>query len=139
MVIKRGDTFIKRFFVRDKSGVLPDADGTPLTGLSSALEIIFMVKENKEDDDTDAIVTAKKTTTGISVINATNPNFTDEGNVNAIEVTITASAMADVDPGRYFMGLQIKDSSGIVTEVSLSKDGVDDTLFKVVQDVIGAV
>lgn len=95
-----------------KVGPIKNRDGTVVTNLAAATNIYFMVKEDEDDADVDAI------------ISLTQDNMT----VNSPELgwitfnDIPPSDTANIIIGKNFMGLAIKWSDTDILEINLTED-----------------
>jgi hypothetical protein len=89
-----------------------DSDGDPinLTGCT----VFFTVKNEKSDDDDDAVISK-------SVTSHTTP-------ASGITQVVLTHTDTDIDPGSYYWDLQIKDSAGKIQSTQVAQ-------FEVIQDI----
>lgn len=118
MNLKKGNT--KTFIFKIK-----DSDEYLLTHLSEAIAIKFMVKKNKDDLDVNAII-SKNLTNGISI------NVPSTGYITVV----VNSTDANVDTGKYWVGLQIEFSSTNKVEVDLKENKQIIDTIDINQDII---
>lgn len=105
-----------------------DNDGVLITDLNTAVEIYYMIKTNSEDANEDALVSKTKTGGGIII---------DTPSTGYVQITIAASDIEDVVPGKKYHALQIDYPSDNIQEIWLKTDqGHDEDRIELVQDVI---
>lgn len=108
MQIKRGNKADLLFIVKD-------ADGNIVTNLSTATAIQFVLKNNKEDADSAALV-LKNLTNGITI---------DTPSIGNVMVSLTSTNMT-ISPKNYFWALRITYSATNVQEVNIRNTNIKD-------------
>jgi hypothetical protein len=91
MKIKSGSSCTLKFLIQDQ-------DGNVIQNLSTATAVKFMVKLNKTDADTSALI-SKGLLNGI-VVNSPSTGY--------VSVTLVAADTASLTAGNYFFGLKIE-------------------------------
>lgn len=117
MIVKKGNT-IKLIFA------IKDSNGDPVTNLATAVKVKFMVKVNKTDLDSAAVI-SKSLVDGITV---------DDPATGDISVILTNSD-TDISVGCYFFALQIEYASAIY-ELDSKEDDQITSKFQIIQDII---
>ena len=119
--VKRGNSTIIYVPVTDVF------EGTPITNLSSAIDVFFMVKKNRDDPDSEAII-SKSFVGGVTV---------DDPITGTIKITLE-SADLDIDYGQFYYGVQIDYGAGNLIEIEIkdpTKKCADD-IFIIANDIV---
>lgn len=120
IILKHGNYIVKDL-------ALTDEDGMPILNLSNAIAIKFMVKLNREDLDSEALM-SKNLIDGIEI------NVPVMG---SLRLTIESGDFSMVTPGVvYHCAIQIEWSTDIKDEVDLSYNDIISDEIKFLQDVI---
>lgn len=106
-------------------GPLQDQTGAIFDDLASAENIIFVLKQNATDTNENAAVSADKNS-GITI---------DSPSTGYIKVVLDSDIM-DLDPGKYYIAVQVNMSATRKEEIKLYENGRRCTTVNVVQDVI---
>jgi len=101
-----------------------DGDGNPITNLTSASDVLFMVKINKTDTDIEAIIN-KSISSGITV---------NDPEIGDIKVPLSDTD-TDVDPQDYFVALEIQWTTN-VQEIDLKISSQVTDILEIFQDII---
>ena len=104
--------------------LLKNSDNEVVTDLSSAVDILFLVKNKKTDADEDAVISKSKDDMSLN-----------DPSTGYIKVSVT-SADTSIDPGSYYVGLQVNYSSTEKIEIGLFEDGRETGTFAIIQDVV---
>ena len=102
---------------------IKDSNGDIVTNLSTASEIFYMIKSNREDLDSSALVTKTMTGGHIAV---------DTPSSGSLQITVNSTDTEDIDPGTYYHAVEIQYAADNRQEVDLSTTDV----LKIIQDVI---
>ena len=103
-----------------------DQNGVTISNLSTVSAVKYMLKKNKLDADTDAIVT-KDLLDGLSV---------DDPVTGSISVELVADDTIDVDPGDYFQAIQVEYSDDNQQEIKIKENGKVIDHITLIQDII---
>jgi hypothetical protein len=103
-------------------GPLLDSSGDLITNLATAEEIIFVIKENKTDDDGESLLFFDKSSGNIVV---------DTPSIGCITITADIDDVSSIAVGKYYKSLQIDK-----TEVILTENGKVDDRITITQDII---
>ena len=119
MDLKRGNYATLQITVRDSSGAL-------VTNLATATEVYFMIKENWDDTNASALV-SKSLSDGVSV---------DTPSTGIVTVLIETPDTASIDPGTYYMALQIEYSADNQQEPNLVENSTVINKITLTEDII---
>jgi len=113
MIIKKGNSVVLTIAVRDGNKELLD-------NLTSATSILFMVKQNKTDPDSSAII-SKSVGNGITI---------NDPSLGYVSIVLNPTD-TDQNTGDYYMALQLEWGAELHYEIDLS-----DETFTINQDII---
>ena len=102
-----------------------DSTGAVVTNLATATAVYFMIKENRTDANTDALVNIPAGQITV-----------DDPIQGTVSVRILNGDTEGVEAGNYYMGLQIVYAGGIVQEINLKEQGAVTDRIKLSQDVV---
>lgn len=117
MIVKKGNT-VKLVFA------IKDSNDDVVTNLATAVKVKFMVKENKTDLDSAAVI-SKSLGAGITV---------DDPATGDISVILTDTD-TDISVTCYFFALQIEYATEIY-ELNSKEDDQVTSKFQIIQDII---
>jgi len=117
--IIRGNTSIQDIAIRDSDGVL-------VTNLAAAVEIRFEVKDEEE-----GVALISKTAASAGGIDVDTPSQ------GYLRITIDPADTFTLNPGNYYMALQIMWSSALIYELKFRDSaGIETDRFVIEQDII---
>jgi len=119
MRIKKGNYIIFQIGIKDQ-------DGEYITDLNTAIEIRYMIKENKLDSNIEALVN-KTMTSGDILINTPEIGF--------IQITLKSGDTESIQAGMKYHSSQIEYSTDDIKEIWLNSDNGTDKI-ELYQDVI---
>jgi len=119
MRIKKGNYIIFQIGIKDQ-------DGEYITDLNTAIEIRYMIKENKLDSNIEALVN-KTMTGGDILINTPEIGF--------IQITLKSGDTESIQAGMKYHSSQIEYSTDDIKEIWLNSDNGTDKI-ELYQDVI---
>lgn len=117
MIVKKGNT-VKLVFT------IKDSNGDSVTNLATAVKVKFMVKINKTDLDSSAVI-SKSLGAGITV---------DDPTIGDISIILTDTD-TNIAVDCYFFALQIEYASAIY-ELDSKEDDQVTSKFQIIQDII---
>jgi len=103
-----------------------DIDKNPVTNLATAATVTFMLKKNITDLDVNAVLT-KTLANGVSVNNPV---------LGSVLVTIDTPDTVNINPGTYYMALQIVYTGVNHQEVDLTESDDAIETVEIVEDII---
>ena len=115
LTLKVGNTQLFKFTIKNQ--------GLPITHLSDAANIVFMIKENQDDLDIEAILT-KTLHSGIEI------------NRNDIIVTIDSADTQLANVGQKYLALQINFSTTDKVEINIIQNGLETQFINIISDII---
>ncbi len=119
MRIKKQNSRTLKFLIRD-------SEGTTITNLASAVEILFMLKQEPLDTDEEAKIVKRMTLGGVLV---------DNPEVGYLRVPLT-SVDTNIPVFNYYCAVQIQWSATNIQEIEISDNGVLVTQLEIYQDII---
>ncbi|MBN2160655.1 MAG: hypothetical protein JW807_14800 [Spirochaetes bacterium] len=115
----KGNTFNRTF------GPFKDENGNLVQNFNLAENIIFVIKKEKTDSDTEALIKAE---------------FGDGITLNAPAATINvqkdSDSMDNLEPGTYFIAIQVEYSENNRIELELTENGKKTNRINIKQDII---
>ena len=103
-----------------------DVNGAAVTDLSTATNVLFMIKKYITDPDSEAVV-SKSLGSGITV---------DDPVTGSISILINSPDTVSLEPGTYYMGLEIVYSTDNRQEVYLQENNSTINQISLTSDVI---
>lgn len=114
---KRGNYFDRTF------GPFYDENGVLISNFGTVTRALFVIKANKTDADSAAAASASLTS-GITLT----------ASAATARVVIDSDSMDNVDPGTYYMGLQLEYADNNRQECVLTENGKEITTITITQD-----
>jgi hypothetical protein len=118
--IKKGNAVNLQTLVKDSNNVI-------LTNLSSTTEIIFVLKKNKTDLDSESLIIKKKSLSEISI---------DYPSIGYLSIALNSDD-TNIDIDTYYFAIQLQYTPETKIELNLlDNNGIQSDRIKISQDII---